>query len=164
MSERIEMKTIGIIRTPYRNQDEIPIQGRFCPDVEGWVDLDDCFEPGLEGLGGFSHAILLYHFHLSEKQGLVGKPYLEDKDRGVFAMRTPHRPNHIGLTVVRIGRIEGCRLNFRHVDMMDGTPIFDIKPYVVPFDCHPDATSGWITEHFKDTDVPERAVKKKPLR
>jgi len=160
MTDTIEMRSIGIIHTPYHEQDEIPIQGKFKPDVEGWLELEEQYEAGLKDLDGFTCAILLYHFHRSDKVTLTGLPFLEDTPRGIFAIRSPHRPNHIGLSVVPIKRIQGRRVCFTHVDMLDGTPLLDIKPYVSHFDCVEQASSGWLDKHFAEGNVPARAKDK----
>jgi len=160
MTDALRVDPIGTIHTPYRAHADIPIQGRFKADVEGWLDLDPVYAPGLKDLDGFTHAILLYLFHRSDKVGLTGQPFLEDTPHGIFAIRGPHRPNHIGLTVVRIDGIRGNRLDFRHVDMLDGTPLLDIKPYITHFDCFTDAKCGWIDKHFAGGKVPNRAIRK----
>ena len=151
----ISMKPIGIIHSPYKEAKGTPIQGVFDEKSEAWVELKEPFAKGLKDLDGFSHAILLYHFHQSKREEIVGKPYLEDKEHGIFAMRSPHRPNHIGLSVVKLKRIEGNRLYFTEVDILDGTPLLDIKPYVKQFDCRDDAVSGWIEKHFQDGKRPD---------
>lgn len=161
MTEQITIKPIGVIHTPYREHADIPIQGRFKPEVQGWVELDEEYQEGLRDLAGFSHAYLLYDFHESDKETLTGRPFLENQQHGIFAIRSPHRPNHIGISVVEIKGIEGNRLTFTHVDMLDGTPLLDIKPYVTHFDCFPNARSGWIDKFFADGDIPEATTKKK---
>ncbi len=103
------------------------------------------FHEGLQDLEGFSHLFLIYHFHLSNKYTLKVKPFLDDIQRGVFATRAPARPNPIGLSVVRLDRIEGNRLFILDVDVVDGTPLLDIKPYVPAFDVRAEAKSGWLT-------------------
>ena len=163
MTDSIEIRPIGVIHTPYSSHDEIPIQGRFKPDVEAWLELKEEYEAGLKDLDGFSYAILLYHFHRSDKVTVTGQPFLENAPHGIFAIRSPHRPNHIGLSTVKIRRIEGLRLYFTHVDMLDGTPLLDIKPYVTHFDCFNDAKCGWIDKHFADGGISEKAVKKEPI-
>ena len=116
--------------------------------------MEEEYVKGLLDLDGFSHAILLYHFHLSAREEILAKPYLEDQEHGIFAIRGPHRPNHIGFSVVRITRIKGNRLYFAEVDVLDGTPVLDIKPYVKQFDSRPDAVSGWITAPFQGWQSP----------
>jgi tRNA-Thr(GGU) m(6)t(6)A37 methyltransferase TsaA len=100
----------------------------------------------LKDLGGFSHIILIYHFHqISEKYALEVKPFLDDTPRGIFATRAPRRPNPIGISVVRLEKIEGARLYISNVDILDGTPLLDIKPYVPDFDREEDIRIGWLT-------------------
>lgn len=160
----IKMSPIGTIHTPYHAHDDIPIQGRFKPDQEGCAELKPEYQDGLKDLDGFSHAILLYHLHGSSRVKITGKPFLESVEHGIFAIRTLHRPNHIGLSVVKIVRIENNLLYFNYVDMLDGTPLLDIKPYVTHFDCFPDAVSGWIDKHFENECTPERATTAKSMR
>jgi len=155
MDKTIKLHPIGVIHSPYTEAKGTPIQGILGHQIEAWIELADRYVDGLKDLDGFSHAILLYHFHLSDREEIVGKPYLEDQKHGVFAMRIPHRPNHIGLSVVRIKRIEGNRLYFSEVDVVNNAAVLDIKPYVKQFDSRPDAISGWIGGHFRDGTLPE---------
>jgi tRNA-Thr(GGU) m(6)t(6)A37 methyltransferase TsaA len=161
MQYSVAMNAIGVIHTPYRRHKEIPIQGRFKDYVEGWVELAEEYRPGLKDLDCFSHAILLYHLHDSDRTVVQGRPYLENDVHGIFAFRGPHRPNHIGLSVVRISGIADNAMFFTYVDMLDGTPLLDIKPYVRYFDSHTDARCGWLDKHFKHNSVPLAAVHKK---
>ena len=161
MTEEIRIKPIGIIHTPYHKHADIPIQGRFKSDVKGCAKIDPEYMEGLKDLDGFSHAFLLCHFHASDRVTLTGQPFLENQEHGIFAIRSPHRPNHIGLSVVEIERIEDNRIYFTHVDMLDGTPLLDIKPYVTHFDCFPEASCGWIDKHFVNGQIPEAALKRK---
>ena len=157
----ITMHPIGIIHSPYKEAKGTPIQGVLDDKkAEAWVELKEKYVEGMKDLNGFSHAILLYHFHLSNKEEIVGKPYLEAQEHGIFAMRSPHRPNHIGLSIVKIKKIDGNRLYFTEVDVLDGTPVLDIKPYVKQFDCRADAVSGWVERHFKDGSVPSQKTAK----
>jgi tRNA (adenine37-N6)-methyltransferase len=156
----IVMQPIGFVHSPYKQEKGTPIQGVFDNHAEAWVELQDKYVQGLKDLDGFSHAILLYSFHLSDREEIIGKPYLEDEEHGIFAMRSPHRPNHIGISVVKLKRIEGNRLYFNEVDVLDGTPVLDIKPYVKQFDCRDEAVSGWIEKHFKDGKQPEHTTAK----
>ncbi len=160
MTEGIKVRPIGVIHTPYREHADIPIQGRFKSHVEGWAEIDREYTEGLEDLGGFSHAFLVYHFHSSDRVTLIGRPYLEEQQHGIFAIRSPHRPNHIGISVVAIERIAENRLYFTQVDMLDGTPLLDIKPYVTHFDSFPEARSGWIDRHFVDGKIPDATTRK----
>jgi tRNA-Thr(GGU) m(6)t(6)A37 methyltransferase TsaA len=156
--ETIELKPIGIIRTPYTEPKDMPIQGRFRDDVEGWIQLNEEYVPGLQDLDGFSHLILIYFFHRSQREELQGRPYLEDESHGIFAIRSPHRPNHLGLSIVKLQRIEGNRVYFTEVDMLDGTPLLDIKPYVEHFDRREGVKSGWLDKHFEGGRVPEETI------
>lgn len=156
--DKIEITPIGIIRTPYGEAKEMPIQGRFKEDVEGWIELEEEYVPALKDLEGFSHLILIYYFHRSDREELQGRPFLEEETHGIFAIRSPHRPNHLGLSIVRLQRIEGSRVYFSEVDMLDGTPLLDIKPYVEHFDHREGVRSGWLDKHFAQDEPPERTI------
>jgi tRNA-Thr(GGU) m(6)t(6)A37 methyltransferase TsaA len=136
----------------------MPIQGRFREDIEGWIELDEEYIPGLRDLDGFSHLILIYYFHRSDREELKGKPYLEDQTHGIFAIRSPHRPNRLGLSIVKLSRIEGSRVCFTEVDMLEGTPLLDIKPYVEHVDRRENVKSGWLGRHCADGGTPDRAI------
>ena len=151
----ITVQPIGIIYSPYKTAEEIPIQGRFDTTIEAYLELKPEYAPGLKDLDGFSHAILLFHFHKSTEEHLQSKPYLENTIRGIFAIRSPHRPNHIGLTVVKIKKILKNRLYFTHVDMIDHTPVIDIKPYIHHFDHREHVKSGWLEKHFENGTLPK---------
>lgn len=147
--KQITMTPIGIIRSPYKQVKDIPIQGKFKPEVKAYIEFKDEYAPGLKDLDGFSHAIIIYYFHKSPKEEVIGKPFLEDKEHGIFAIRSPHRPNHIGLSMVKVKKIEGNKLHFNEVDMLDRTPVLDIKPYVKHFDVRDNTISGWLEKHFQ---------------
>jgi tRNA-Thr(GGU) m(6)t(6)A37 methyltransferase TsaA len=108
------------------------------------VELDPAYEEGLADLDGFSHVILLFGLHRSTGYQLTVTPRLDPAPRGLFATRSPRRPNPIGMTVVRLLAVEGCRLRVQGVDMLDGTPLLDIKPYVSRFDGPSGARAGWL--------------------
>ena len=131
---KTNVKPIGVIRTPYTDPEEIPRQGILKPETEGRIELLDEYKEGLEGLDGFSHAVLIFYFHQAKEEKLKGTPPGADKARGVFAIRGPHRPNHLGLSVVRIRKMTENGFIFSCVDMLDGTPLLDIKPYVSMLD------------------------------
>ena len=155
---KITMHPIGMIHSPYKEPRDIPIQGIFKPDVEAWVELRKQYCSALKDLEDFSHAILLYHFHRSGTEQLQGKPFLEDDEHGIFAIRSPHRPNHIGLSVVKVRSIEDNKLHFSQVDILDGTPVLDIKPYVKYFDVRDNVVSGWVDKHFEGGRPPDRTI------
>ncbi len=140
---------IGILRTPYRTLEAIPKTLGQEPTAEGTIEIDPAFEAGLLDIEGFSHLIIIFAFHLSTAKPLRVIPPGQEKERGVFATRSPHRPNAIGvLTVELLGR-EGRKLFVRGVDLVDGTPVLDIKPYLRHFDCRPESRSGWLDEEEK---------------
>ena len=146
--DRFVFRPIGVIRTPYAEPAGTPIQGALAAEVPGTVEVDPALADGLADLDGFSHVILLYAFHRSEGFALTVTPYLDDEQRGLFATRAPRRPNPIGLTVVRLRSVEGTTLHVAGVDMLDGTPLLDIKPYTPTFDAPPDPMNGWMATHL----------------
>ena len=141
----ITYKPIGVIRTPFKEPKGTPIQPTGAVGVEGVLEVFPENAPGLKDLEGFSHVILLYHFHLSRGHSLTVRPYLDKEERGVFATRFPGRPNPIGLSVVRLVGITGHVVRIMDVDIVDGTPLLDIKPYVPAFDHRDDVSTGWLT-------------------
>jgi len=143
---------IGVIHSPYKRCEETPNQGRFNRDVEGRVELYPQYEEGLKDIEGFSHIILLYSFHLSTSHPLLVIPFRDDEPRGVFATRSPRRPNNIGMCIVELTRREGNILHFLGVDVVDGTPLLDIKPYVPSFDESGEVRIGWLTDKLGDRE------------
>jgi len=152
------MHPIGTIHSPYKGSRDIPIQGTFKDSAEGRIELMDEYVKGLKSLDQFSHAIIIYYFHRSNREEIEGYPFLEQNRHGIFAIRSPHRPNHIGFSIVKIKRIEGNDLYFTEVDVLDGTPLLDIKPYVKYFDGREDAVSGWLDEHFRNGNIPDKTI------
>ena len=140
-----ELRPIGVIRSPYRESGEIPKGPGAKHDAEGVLELRPELEPGLADIDGFSHLFVVWIFDRSEGYDLTAHPPIDDRPHGVFATRSPRRPNPVGLTVVRLLRREGSRLFVRGVDMLDGTPFVDIKPYLssVPAE---ELRRGWIDE------------------
>jgi len=158
MRREIKLKPIGVIRTPYKESKGIPIQGKFKKGARGTIRLFPKYHPGLKDIGGFSHLILIYYFNRSKEERLTGKPYLEDKEHGIFAIRSPHRPNHIGFSIVKLEKVKYNIITFSEVDILDKTPLLDIKPYVKHFDSRDKVKNGWIEKHFKQCARPKRAV------
>ncbi|MDO9537157.1 MAG: tRNA (N6-threonylcarbamoyladenosine(37)-N6)-methyltransferase TrmO [Thermoplasmata archaeon] len=146
---KIEYTPIGIIHSPFRKLEGMPIQPSGAAGVKGTVQVFEDFRPGLMDLDGFSHIILLYHLHRSKGFKLHVVPFLDSKLRGLFATRAPKRPNPIGLSVVRLDKIEGGILHIRNVDILDGTPLLDIKPFVPEFDAHEEVRTGWFEKASK---------------
>jgi len=141
--EPITYHPIGVIRSPHTVRAETPIQPVYARGVEGRAEVFPEFADGLADLEGFSHVILLYHFHHAGPAKLTVTPFLEDTEHGVFATRAPCRPNPIGLSVVRLVRREGTVLHLADVDVLDGTPLLDVKPYIERFDRRDGVRSGW---------------------
>ena len=144
MAKDIIYRPIGVIHTPFQDLSDMPIQPSSAEGVKGSVVLDPKFEPGLQDLEGFSHLVLLYHFHRAGKAHLRVRPFLDEEKRGVFATRAPRRPNGIGLSVVKLLNVKGNVLEIQNPDMMDGTPLLDIKPYVPEFDQVDEVRIGWL--------------------
>ncbi|HJH28491.1 MAG TPA: tRNA (N6-threonylcarbamoyladenosine(37)-N6)-methyltransferase TrmO [Methanosarcinaceae archaeon] len=142
--DEIKYKPIGIIHSPFKKPKGTPIQPTAAKGVDGQVEVFSEYAEGLEDVDGFSHIILMFHFHLSKKPSLKVKPFMDDKMRGVFATRAPSRPNSIGISIVRLVKIEGNILHIQDVDMIDGTPLLDIKPYVCEFDTKEVDKIGWL--------------------
>lgn len=144
----IRHRPIGVIRTPFADPAGCPIQPRFS-SAAGVVEVSPRFAAGMRGITQFSHVILVYSFHRTEQELLLARPFLDRARRGIFTIRSPHRPNHIGISVVRLVSRRGTRLRVTGVDMLDRTPLLDIKPYVPGFDSFPRARSGWLNPHLK---------------
>jgi tRNA-Thr(GGU) m(6)t(6)A37 methyltransferase TsaA len=140
----IRYHPIGIIRTPHQKTEGTPIQATGAKGIAGRIEIFPEYTAGLADLAGFSHIYILYHFHLSKKFSLKIKPFLDDQKRGLFATRAPSRPNPIGLSVVRLISITESNLEIQDVDVVDRTPLLDIKPYVPDFDIRKVDRFGWI--------------------
>jgi tRNA-Thr(GGU) m(6)t(6)A37 methyltransferase TsaA len=145
MRPAIIYRPIGAIHSPFKEPRDAPIQSACARDIEGTVEIFPEYSEGLADLEGFSHIILIYHFHLSKGHSLRVKPYLDSELRGVFATRAPARPNPIGMSIVRLVKVEGGKLHVRDVDILDGTPLLDIKPYVPEFDSRSTEKIGWLS-------------------
>jgi tRNA-Thr(GGU) m(6)t(6)A37 methyltransferase TsaA len=135
---------IGFVHSPFTDIAGMPIQPSSARGVQGSVELDPRFRAGLKDLDGFSRIILLYAFHQCRDYNLEVIPFLDPTPRGVFATRAPKRPNAIGLSIVRLVGINGSTIIIEDVDILEGTPVLDIKPYVPAFDSYCDAKAGWL--------------------
>jgi len=140
----MEMEPIGLIHTPFTDLEGMPIQPAGAAGVTGRVEVFDQYQAGLKDLDGFSHIVLLYIFHRSQGFTLQVVPFMDTELRGLFATRAPKRPNPIGLSIVQLDRVEGGTLHIRNVDMLDGTPLLDIKPYLPEFDAQEKVRTGWL--------------------
>ncbi len=146
----IAYRPIGIIHTPFTDPRGMPIQPAGAVGVSGTVEVFAEYRRGLADLAGFSHIVLLYHFHRSEGFDLQVVPFLDSQLRGLFATRAPRRPNAIGLSIVRLRSVDDGVLQIENVDMLDGTPLLDIKPYVPAFDASEDIRTGWLEDSGRD--------------
>ena len=142
--EAITYQPVGVINSPYQTRAGMPIQASSALGIRGTINIFPEYGDGLKDLDGFSHIILLYHFHRTQEKALVITPFLDDQPRGVFATRSPNHPNTIGISTVRLLAVEGLRLNIQDVDILDGTPLLDIKPYVPSFDHREPERVGWL--------------------
>ncbi|MGV8121658.1 MAG: tRNA (N6-threonylcarbamoyladenosine(37)-N6)-methyltransferase TrmO [Candidatus Xenobiia bacterium LiM19] len=141
----IVFKAIGVIHSPHENREGMPIQAGGAEDVTASIEIFPEFAAGLKDLDGFSHIHVLYFFHLSSSYPLEVFPFLDTVKRGVFATRAPCRPNPIGLSTVRVLSVNGNVISFSGTDMLDGTPVLDIKPYVPSIDSIDAERIGWLT-------------------
>jgi tRNA (adenine37-N6)-methyltransferase len=142
----IQIRPIGVIHTPFPQGKDAPRQGVLGPVAEGTIEIRPEFEAGLADLAGFSHVHLVFAFHRSLGYDLRIVPGGGRRKRGLFSTRSPRRPNPIGMTVVRLLSVEGATLRVSGVDMIDGTPLLDIKPYVPALDVIEGAGGGWTEE------------------
>jgi len=140
----VRYKPIGIIHSPFKEPRGTPIQWGGARDIECTVEIASEYVEGLKDIEGFSHIILIYHFHLSRGYLLEVKPYMDEKSHGVFATRAPSRPNPIGISIVRLVKVDGSVLCIKDVDIVDGTPLLDLKPYVPEFDIRKVDKIGWL--------------------
>jgi len=158
MKKEITLKPIGIIHTPYKEAKGIPIQGKFEKGITGQAELFPEYQDGLKDIEGFSHIVLIYYFDRSKDEKLISRPFLEDETHGIFAIRSPHRPNHIGFSIVKLEKVENNIITFSEVDILDGTPLLDIKPYVSHFDSRKNVMNGWLDKHFQSGKIPKRTI------
>jgi len=140
----MQLTAIGILHTPFKHLADMPIQPSGAKGVKGQIELRPELITGLRDLAGFSHIYALYHFHQTNEARLTVVPFLDDQPRGLFATRAPTRPNPIGLSVLLLENIDGNILEVANVDMLDGTPLLDIKPYVPEFDQPEEVRTGWL--------------------
>jgi len=145
--DEIKYKQIGVIHSPFKEPKGTPIQSTGAKDIKGTVEVFPEFVKGLKDIEGFSYIILLYHFHLAKKFNLEVKPFMDDQLHGIFATRASARPNSIGISIVRLNRVEENILYIQDVEIVDGTPLLDIKPYVPEFDIREVKRVGWLEKN-----------------
>ncbi len=144
--ETIQYHPIGIISSPFKENVGVPRQAVGASDIKGTIEIFDEFSAGLKDLDGFSHIVVIFHLHKVKNPSIKACPPWDGKEHGVFATRSPYRPNPIGLSVVRLESIEQNILHILGVDMADGTPVLDIKPYVPDLNPTKDVRIGWLTD------------------
>ena len=149
----IHYTPIGIIHSPFKEVKGTPIQPAGAEGIEGSIEVFPHYVQGLKDLEGFSHIILLYHFHLAGEPRLTVTPFMDSIPRGVFATRSPQRPNTIGISVVRLIKIEKNILHIKDIDIVEGTPLLDIKPYVPDFDGRDVERIGWLKDNIQKLNV-----------
>lgn len=141
---KFEIKQIGIIHSPYKTKEECPIQGNVKPEDKGQVEVFREYEEALETIETFSHIMLFFLLDRSGEIKLSRPTFLDEKSHGIFASRHPARPNGIGFSIVKLEKRNKNILYVSGIDMLDETPLIDIKPYIPRFDCFTDANNGWI--------------------
>ena len=146
--DEIKYKPIGVIYSPFKEPKGTPIQPAGARGIDGTVEVFPEYAEGLKDIEGFSYIILICHFHLSRGWSLEVKPFMDDQLHGLFATRAPARPNPIGISTVRLVRVEENILHIQDIDIVDGTPLLDIKPYVPEFDVRDVAKTGWLEKNL----------------
>lgn len=155
--QKVEMSIIGTISTPHKTVANIPIQSVGAEEYIGVIEIEPHLTDALEGLEGFSNLMLLYQFHRVDGYKLKVKPFMDDKEHGVFATRSPKRTSAIGLSTVELIKIEANKIWFKGADMLDGTPLIDIKPFFRQADNRPNAVSGWLDSMDEDLPSTQRS-------
>jgi tRNA-Thr(GGU) m(6)t(6)A37 methyltransferase TsaA len=162
-NKEISFNPIGVIHSDHTEHDNTPIQGIFNPSI-GYIEVFEEFKDGLVDIEAFSHLYVLYYFDRATGKNLVQKPFLDgEKDRGIFAIRHFNRPNPIGLSIMELIQVDGNILQVSGVDVLNGTPVLDIKPYVRQFDHRQEVKSGWVDNQHTD-DIAEWNSTPKELR
>lgn len=149
MVKEIKSTQIGVVHSPYKEPKGVPIQPARNNNVEGTIEIFPEFAEGLKDIEGFSHIFLIYNFHLIKKTSLSVIPFLDEQARGVYATRAPNRPNHIGLSLVRLLKVKDNILHISNLDIIEGTPLLDIKPCIPEFDFTDVEKSGWLKKSLK---------------
>ena len=142
---KIKFSPIGIIHTPFKEIGNMPIQPSADISSEGWIEIFERYSAGLADLEGFSHIYLIFHLHQSKRYKLKVIPFLDTVERGIFATRSPARPNPVGLSVVKLISVTGNILKIQGLDILDGTPLIDIKPFVPMFEDSENVITGWFS-------------------
>ncbi|MCF7792687.1 MAG: tRNA (N6-threonylcarbamoyladenosine(37)-N6)-methyltransferase TrmO [Candidatus Cloacimonetes bacterium] len=161
-ANQITFRPIGIIHTPFKERKDMPIQPMGGKGIKATIEVFPEFAEGLKDLDKFSYIVLIFNFHLSVEYNLLVKPFMEDEIRGVFATRAPRRPNQIGMSIVKLNKIEKNILHISNIDIVDGTPLLDIKPYVPMVDSEEEIKVGWLenkVKNFRTKNSDDRFIK-----
>lgn len=150
---QVESRPIAFVRSPYQSVQGMPIQTAAAPNEKAWLEVLPEYSDGLLGIDDFEYLILITHLHKGVKESLQVVPFLDDQPHGVFATRAPARPNKLGLSIVRLTERDGLHLHFTGNDMLDGTPVLDIKPYVPEFDIRQTERVGWYKKKLQDMNA-----------
>ena len=145
--QTITYTPIGVVRSPFATLAGMPIQTVAAAGIAATIELEPSYAAGLADIDQFSHLLVISHLHLMQGYALTVTPFMDTQPHGVFATRSPRRPNPIGLSIVRLVRIEGATLHIEEVDLVDGTPVLDIKPYVPQLDDRAAERIGWFAEN-----------------
>jgi len=140
----MDIATIGTIHTPYTSLDKMPIQPKGAKEVIATLDIKEAYVQGLKDLEGFSHIYLIYYFHQSTRTELKVIPFMDTEERGVFSTRSPLRPSHIGLSLSELVCINDNIVTIKGIDVLNGTPLLDIKPYIPQFESVKEVKTGWM--------------------
>jgi len=143
--ETVSYRPIGIIHSPFKENVGIPRQAVGASEVKGTIEILDDFSEGLQDLGDFSHIVVVFHLHLVKSPRLKAYPPWDGREHGVFATRSPYRPNPVGVSVVRLVGIDGNNLHISGIDMAEGSPVLDIKPYIPDLNPTKEVKIGWLT-------------------
>ena len=162
MPDQMKVEIIGVIETPFREPAGSPIQPSRAAGAKGKVRVEPRFQAGLKDIEGFERIWLVYWLHKGPGPSLLVTPFLDREERGIFATRAPARPSPIGISAVRLLAVEDGVLDVEDVDMVDGTPILDIKPYVPEFDCYPNSKAGWFDKSDSNRSVADDRFERTP--
>ncbi len=158
--QSITFQSIGTIYTPHQSLTNMPIQPSGAKDTQGYIILNEEYKQGLKDMDGFSHIILIYHLHKVKEHQLEVVPFMDDKSHGIFATRSPKRPNPIGFSIVKLKKVEANKIYIEEVDILNETPLLDIKPFFRQSDNRIDAESGWLDEKESDSIIKTRSDKR----
>jgi len=157
----MQIESIGLIHTPYTNLEDMPIQPKGAKEIIASLNIKREYAQGLKDLEGFSHIYLIYFFHEAKRSELEVIPFMDTQNRGVFSTRSPLRPAHIGLSLTQVISVNDNIVTIRGIDVLDGTPLLDIKPYIPQFEDIKEVSTGWMNKdetHVSDARSDDRFI------